>query len=89
MYYFSLYYSQISERDPQENIADKKIDFINMKRNIPSKITEEQKLLYNYSQHITPKILKEITIKKESKPVENIERCVESIDLLLKLMQKR
>ena len=44
-------------REAKECIADLEIEYMNKQRNIPAELSEEEKLLYAFSQNVTLQLL--------------------------------
>jgi hypothetical protein len=53
----------MNEREEKDNQRDLEIDFINQKRGVPFELSEEESLLYGYTQNVTLKVLEDIKLR--------------------------
>lgn len=53
--------------------ADEEIDYINLKNGIPTGLSKEEELLYNYTQDVTVELLMKISEELSTIPEESLE----------------
>ena len=68
----------MTDREEKLSVEDAEIEFMNKKRNISFELSEEEKLLYTYSQTITHKLLqsmyeKYLEAQKHEEPIPSLD----------------